>query len=419
MKIQRSKISILLLFLTHIAYGQELCEVCGEPYELPKPVIVHDTIYISKLDDITREFGMSFDDYVRAFLKFKDEKDSLNQFPMEKIYLNYFLPLFNPGQDIFKSRMITREMIITPTASVTKLRPIRHPQADSLENTNLATDCLLTIYGEENTNRFLESPTKIKSCLGQLFTHVYNSKGKINGVNFYFPDYTFKEKRAMAQFIKSASIVIDSCKMQSIRNLRLYVSFNEDQIKNDSFFLYGLSQMTDSIFAFNYATGNNTLPEISVIDKSKAQSLNLFSKLQNQLYLARYYTKQFPEKTTEEFSISAIYDLIDADYPNNQWEYYLYAITAIILVIVIAIVLYIVSPVASFYANRSMDYIYALIVMVFLEILILIANMFEAMSKDDVFSLSNDNHYIVLLLPLLFIFIVPMMKALGRKRLLP
>lgn len=404
---------------------EDICQFCEKSYPLPKAdtVYVHDTTYvpkyISNLDEVTREFGLSYDEYVRTFLAFKDENDSLNEFPTEKIYLNYFLPLLNSDQPLFEYRLVTREFLVNSSKNRVKLDLVNLSQADSLEKSRFQTDCMMTIYGADKTNSFLNSSTQIKSCLGQLFRNIYDSKGKIKGVNFYFPDYTFREKKAMAQFVKSASLVIDSCGIESMRSLRLYVSFNKGKAKNNTGFLYGISQMTDSIFLFNYKSEENTLPEISVIDKNRAKDLNLLSKLKNQFYLAKYYTKPFPERSKTEFRIQDINNLIDADYPDNQWEIYLYGITGISLLLLILFLCYLTIPFISYFVNKNMDYVYSILIMFLLEIVILIANMFESMSKDDIFSLNNDNRFIILFLPLLFIFIIPVMKTIGKKRNLP
>ena len=382
---------------------------------------VHDTtyIYISSLDDVTREFGLSFDEYARIFLKFKEDKDTLGLLPTDKIYLNYFLPLVNPNADFINKRMVTREYTVNSTKSGVTMKLTKHPYADSLENTGLKTDCMLTFYGKDNTDNFLKSPSQIKSCMGELFADIYNAKGRIKGVNLYFPDFSFEHKKEMAQLLKSVSLVVDSCRLQPIRGISLYASFSNDKSKNEGSYLSGLTQMVDSIFVLEYATDKNTLPNISTIDKSNAQKLSLFKKLRNQRYMAKFYTDPFPNTSSTEFRITDIYNLLDADYPDNSWETYLFILICIGLVIIAAIVLYLLDSNISYYVNKNIDYVYSLVVMIFLEVLLLLASMFESMSKDNVFTMSSENRYIILLLPLLFIFIVPMMKAVGRRKQLP
>lgn len=400
-------------------YGDELEELYPEP--CPPPVIeyVHDTVYISTLDSVTRLFGMTFDEYVRTFMTVKDRKDTLRNLSTEKIYLNYFLPLLDTKYPIFNSRIVSREYVVMPGVNIVNLKQVTHPEAHVLENSGMKTDCLITVYGTDETDIFLGSPSLIKSCLGQVFQTVYEAKGKIKGLTFYFPDYSFGKKRAMAQFLKSANLVIDSCKLEPIHNLKLYALFDRNLAKENEAFLDGIAQMTDSIFVFQEENPQGILQKMTAIDHSAAKSLHLLSKLENQFYLARYYTKPFPERSSTEFRIQDIYNMMEADYPDNHWEMFLYAIIVIILLLLVVLAFYLTTPTVSYYVDRNIDYVYSFLLIIALEILILVANMFEAMSNDHVFSLNDDNRYFVLLFPLLFIFVVPMMKVIGKRRNLP
>ncbi len=61
----------------------------------------------------------------------------------------------------------------------------------------------------------------------------------------------------------------------------------------------------------------------------------------------------------------------------------------------------------------------ALLVMVLLEFYLLLFAMFEGMSKDDVFTFGENNRNTLLLMPLLFLFLLPVVRALRRRRRLP
>lgn len=77
-------------------------------------------------------------------------------------------------------------------------------------------DLLILFRGKEETTRFLESSDNQIELIEGLFgmeTGLMNrdpSLRKANGVNLYFPDYDFNNKREMVQFTKSISFVIDS-----------------------------------------------------------------------------------------------------------------------------------------------------------------------------------------------------------------
>lgn len=77
-------------------------------------------------------------------------------------------------------------------------------------------DLMVLFRGTETTDRFLSSKDDqlqfIKSLLepekGIMLRH--QTLRNPNGVNLYFPDYNFKQKRDLVQFCKSISFVIDS-----------------------------------------------------------------------------------------------------------------------------------------------------------------------------------------------------------------
>lgn len=77
-------------------------------------------------------------------------------------------------------------------------------------------DLLVLFRGTEATTRFLQSPDNqidlIEGLLGNE-TGLMNRDPafrRANGINLYFPDYDFKNKRDLVQFTKSISFVIDS-----------------------------------------------------------------------------------------------------------------------------------------------------------------------------------------------------------------
>lgn len=284
----------------------------------------------------------------------------------------------------------------------------KRPHAD-------AVDIRLTCYGKHNTNLFVGSPYLIRQCVGSLIAAAHESGGMVTGVNLYFPDFDFSQKRDMAQLAKSVSLLIDSLPLQDIRDLRFYLSFDKANGERNRSYLCALTQMADSVLLMD--SHGSMLPD--VLDHSDAAELNIFLQLKNQLSLARYHTEPFPECSTDMLLMSDVAALMDADYPDNQWEVFLLALLAVFFVVLALLLLYAFNPIASFYISKNMDYVYSLVVMLSLEVLLLAANMLESMSKDSIFTLDSENKYVMLLLPLLFIFVIPMMKAVGKKRHLP
>jgi len=380
---------------------------------------IRDTIFISRLNDITKHFGISYDEYVRRFMMFKDEQDSSRVFSSGLIYLNYFLPLLKSESDFMSKRLVSREFIISQDGNYTELALKEYPMNYYYSLDGLSLDIMLTCYGRKNTEIFLQSPYAIQTTIEQLFASIHFTRNRtIRGINFYFPDYPFTEKRKMAQFAKSVSLVTDSSLVEGIRGLKLYMTFDYQKGLYHEDFLCCLTQMADSVFLIDQQPELNVVPVIKVIDQSAADSLGIFAKIQNQLYLARYATGEFPV-TSEEFLLSDIRAIMDSDYDDNVWEPYFFILCSILLLIVFGLLFYRFSSGFSYYVNKNMDYMYALLIMVILEIYLLAFTILECMSKDNIFTFGGENRGIILLMPFLFFFIIPMMKSIRNRRYLP
>lgn len=387
-------------------------------------LMVHDTIidtlYISRLEDITRHFGISFDEYVRRFMMFKDEQDSARTISSERIYLNYFLPMLASDTEFMNKRLACREYTIAQDAAYTELRLKDYPMNYFYALQGIPLDVMLTCYGTKNTDIFLQSPYARQTTIEQLFASIYYTRNRsIDGINFYFPDYSFREKRQMAQFVKSLSLVTDSSRVEGIRGLKLYLTFDKEEGLKNKDFLCCLTQMADSVFLIDQQSEFNTLPVMNVIDHSDAEALPIFPKMRNQVYLARYFPHDFPETASEEFLLSDIRTIMNSDYDDNHWETYFYVMIGIVFLIIVFFLFFRFSALFSGFISKNMDYMYALLIMLILEIYLLAFTMLECMSKDNIFTFGDKNRDAILLMPILFLFIIPMMKSIRNRRNLP
>ncbi|WP_165041473.1 hypothetical protein [Dysgonomonas sp. ZJ709] len=408
------QIQLLAQDSSYVAYEDDLYKL--EVIIQHDTVIVQDTLFISHLNDITHIFGMSFEEYSKRLLESVEQKDSTDRLSLERIYLNYLLPMYYPSY--IKHRYIARNYSVEMTDNYLKMdienlsKPL-FPLQDSLE-----MDVMLMCRGDVNTDNFLKSPYYSSSCLEQLFLSINETRlTNIKGVNLYFPDFSFKEKRAMAQFIKSASLIIDSCNVKSIRNLKLYATFDKDNGKDNYTYLLGLTQMVDTVLLVNTKSVNWTRDSVLTISKINAENASWWSKVENQFYLARFKLKSFPQiNKDEELTSENLRKLINADYPHNDWENYFFALIAILLVVIIVFILYRFNIRFSYFLNNNMTYFFSLIIMLILEIYLLFVCMVEAMSNENVFTFGGDDKNTFLLLPFLFIFIVPMLNILSKRR---
>jgi hypothetical protein len=339
-----------------------------------KKVEVEVPVYISTLDDITRQFGITYDEYVKQFLQYVRSQDSANRFSSNHIYLNYFLPMLENEPDFPTKRMVggVFSMYASPDTAFLNFDPASLP--DTLPKNNSNFDILFECRGDKNTDFFLQSSNLIDAYLVRLFKYIHEAKTQnnqaIKGINFYFPDYSFKQKRAMAQFAKSVSVVVDSCRLKSIRGLKIYFSFNQ-QGAGEIKYLSCLAEMTDSVFILNRTGNDRIFTPVTVVTFRDAKKYSLLSKVIDQFYLAHYDLQSFPCTSEVMFWDTDIINLIHSDYPNNNWEIYALVLIVIIGISILLFIMYWIIPSFSFFLNRNGDYMIVLILILIFEIFIL------------------------------------------------
>ncbi|MDR1706682.1 MAG: hypothetical protein LBR46_01605, partial [Prevotella sp.] len=202
-----------------------------------------------------------------------------------------------------------------------------------------------------------------------------------------------------------------------IRDLKLYVTFDRDNGKDNYAYILGLTQMVDSVLLVNTKSVLWPGDSVLAVSKADAEKASWWSKVENQFYLARFTLKPFPQiNKDEELSPENLRTLIDADYPYNNWENYFFALIGIFLLVITVFIFYRFNPYFSYFLNNNITYFFSLIIMLILEIYLLFVCMVEAMSNENVFTFGGDDKNTFLLLPLLFIFIIPMLNILSKRR---
>lgn len=378
--------------------------------------VVRDTVYISGVQDITTNLDMTFDEFVKRFMKYVSLQDSLSEEP----YVDYFKGLI--VNEFKKYRYILNEYTIdfSKDNSLKELKTPLFKIKNSLPDAaldSLNIDFLFVLKGEKNTSFFLNSPKLQIRTLYQILTDIqdfneYHSE-KV-GLNFYFPDFDFREKRAMAQFIKSVSLVSDSIQKESIRNVPIYFTFEESE-KNLEY-LKGMSFMVDKIFLAKPRDPSGNFMTFLPLSISQ-EEMSLFQQLKNQVYLARFFLGKFPQTSQAELLKSDIEKLFIADYPDALWEYYMFIIFIAILLLAIGTCCYLFIPAFSNFVHDNAMYFYAGGILLVLEIYLLLVFMIEGASKTVVFSFQGNN--LMLFLPLLVIFVIPLFKQIVGKRDIP
>lgn len=142
--------------------------------------------------------------------------------------------------------------------------------------------------------------------------------------------------------------------------------------------------------------------------------------MRDQFLLARFSMGAFPVDTSKtEFIADKIKAIANSDYPNNDWETYLIALLSIIGVVLLIIILYWTIPEFSHYLNKNKDYMITLILILCFEVFLLLFTTVEAMSRTNVFNFTDNNKYMILFMPLLLIFITPVLKIIRNKKNVP
>ncbi len=383
---------------------------------------IHDTIYISRLEDVTRHFGLTFDEYVEQFIRFKEEKDTSNNYLTNSIYLNHFIPLLQSDTNFMQIRVVLREQIPHLYNKRPHITSIYHPEAifsSPLKGHPL--DILVTFYGTGNTDLFLQSPYAQQRCIEQLFAAIYYTSGIIHGINLYFPDYNYRHKRQLVQFIKSVQMVTTYINQDKIRNKSLYVTLNTDQQKTQYDYHCALTQVADTLFMLAPPANITSYRQVTLLDRSAAAGLSFFSQLKNLFYLSRYSLKQaiWLEQSNHELNLEEIRTILKEDYPENQWERYLTWLFFFILLPLIVLLFYMTNTTIAVWINTHPDYIFAILSICLFEIILLIITVLDNMSRELLFTFSNTNRNILLLVPSLLILIFPLIRTLRNHQKLP
>lgn len=428
------KILLFAVFFIHYSvFSQEYkCYSCetgypGEYFEiftLQDSIIirdtVRDTVFLSMYDmeKATKSLGMSFDEFVHNFLTYVNSRDSSTMTPEEKKHISYLKAMMYAHLE--KDRYVLREYTARFAQDNFSIHVRKLQEMEQMPD-SMDLDFLFILEGEKNTDNFLHSHKKQVRVLYQILKDIKNlsnTKHHKIGINFYFPDFSFQEKRAMAQFIKSVSLVIDSTKIKEIRGIPLYFTFNQKVKDNSSDYNYlvSMSDMVDSIFLAKTGPTPSSALELffTSIDHEKEKgNIPWLQQIRNQFYLARFHTDDFPKTSDQKLIKDDIEQLMAADYPDSYWEYYFYSILTIVFILIAGSTAYFLSSTFANFVHNNAMYVFAGGILLLLEMYLLFVFMIETMSNTVVFDFQENQ--VILFLPLLLIFVIPLIKNLVRK----
>ncbi len=379
---------------------------------------IHDTVYISDIDGFLKQYGCDLKQFAEKYGELKGMTDSLNSLSSDRLYYNFFLP-----QDSTKklsNRFIIKEYEVSKNH--VSAYADRTRDWDQLRDTSLLRKELLFRFDDNSvmTDAFLNDKLQIRRTLSYMFTIMADNKD-IVGINLFFPNFSFKEKRAMIQFAKSVRILMDASENFKPENIRLNITFLNKGTTDENFSYCLLQEagevlyiQSSDLITHNYVTGKRmTLDNIS--------NIRFFPQIKSHFYIARYYPKHLDIRTLniDDFSENSIKDIIEADYPENQWEIYLLILIILIILILAMIILYYTYVPFSSLINNNVESVLLIAIVLLLEISALIISIFRNMCYNDTFTFMQKNPVTLFTLPLIMILIVPFLNGIAKKRRIP
>ena len=124
--------------------------------------------------------------------------------------------------------------------------------------------------------------------------------------------------------------------------------------------------------------------------------------------------EKFPETSQTEVRMEDIEKLFAADYPDSLWEYYMFVIIIAFFLLLVGSCCYMFIPAFSNFVHDNAMYVYAGGILLVLEIYLLFVFMIEGTSKTVVFTFQDNN--LMLFLPLLVIFVIPLFRQIMGRR---
>lgn len=381
-------------------------------------VYIHDTLIIADIDALMQISKEDLMPFAKRYGELTGMLDSLNQLPSDRLYYNYFLLLDSARR--LSNRFFIKEYHVVNDHFEESVD--RTKDWDRLRDTSIIRKELLFSFDEDYslTDAFLKNKVLIRRTLSHMFT-IMSENPDIVGINLFFPNYTFKEKRAMTQFVKSVRILMDaSCDFKP-EKIRLNVTF-PDRGAMDENYSYCLLQEAGEVLFINSSTLiDNQYVEGKRMTLDSMKNIHFFPQLKNHFYIARFYTGNLDirDKNLTDFSESSIAPIIDADYPENKWELYLLILIILLFIILVLVVLYYTYVPFSTLVNDNAESVLLIAIVLILEIMAIIVSIFRNMCYTDAFAFMHKNPVVLFTLPLAMILVVPFLNGIAKKRRIP
>jgi hypothetical protein len=389
-----------------------------EPYF--DTIYIHDTVYVSNADAFLKRYyngKITLNELVKNQQILDSVLRNLSSVSGKELFYNYF------GHHRYP-RALSNSIAIKEFTLEENLQFKQNqfnsgvPVVGSISN-----ELLFRFAGEYRTNRFLTNPEAVVRAISYIFKTLQSDTTKIRSINLYFPDFNFKEKRAMVQFVKSVRMVLDAAKDYDISTMKLKVFFHNQKnpkiIGHD--FLYSLMIKASEVVLLNPTDIiDDYYVEGDPFSKDDIENVGLFTRMNSHFYLARF-TNGNPEMkdSLTDFSVNSIREIALGDLPENNWESYLWFLIGLIILVITIVILYFFYPPFSYILNQNMGIVLASSVVFTIEFFMLAGVVFQNMCTEDESTSLNENPSLLFCMPILMVVVLPLMRQFSKNKKLP
>lgn len=422
-------------------FYMETEEIFERIQELPRDT-VRDTIYVHRFEEFLKgHFGEDFQlslllqdvDLYQTKLDSIKKADPANY----RLFYNFFVR--NDKSQQLSPTFVVSEVYLNPDSE----RPeVRSRVPDSLVH-NWQKTVMFRVDDRLQTELFLRDTVLIKRALVAIFNELKQLEGP-QRLLIFLPEYNYKRKRELVQFMKSVRVLMDastSFKFERDVQLDLVLSHAGDLVKHHDV-LYALAIECSHVALFSgdftaylqeRADAHDAGPKLAGDSTTRDYLLPLqlierdsltpgfIAQLRSHYYIARYFPGSWDirEANLTEFTMDSVSPVLVADYQENYWEIYFFILVSLFLIFGFLGVLYHVNLSFSMFVNDNMESVLLVSIVLVLEIVALVINIFQYMCEEDTFTLFAKNPILIFSFPLVVVAIVPILQVLSKKRRIP
>lgn len=394
-----------------------------------------------------RTFTDGYDDYSPYYYRTREEwklirervfecqgeKDSLRLNTLGRVLPNVICPwwaedLYCP--EVLKGRVLRLGYVGYVLNPLTGLPSLMNSWNDPILPDSALGDVPLDLVvycrGGEAFDYFLRTDSarmnflrKVFDGKGGMINRLHGGR-RVSGIHFYLPDFSFREKRAFMQFVRSVSMVIDCYCVDGVRpyegeKCRLIFTFSP-QARRELDFLSGVIRLADEVYLAEY--DEYGIPYTPVMRYTGANDPTpVLRRVVNQFYLFSFRTEG---GVAEEECCSDLGLLSRAEYSEHNWRFYFFVGVGLFLGLLVLAVLYFLYSPFYILANRFRSLIVPVVITLMTESGIVFLYMVEALSGDCLFfDFDDGTHLWLLALPVIFIFLYVVLSLSARRRELP